>query len=149
MALKPVPEGYHSVTPYLVVSGVDKLLDFVKRAFGAREIHRMARPDGLIMHAEAQIGDSRIMMGDAAGQHPNMPAMLYLYVPDVDATYQRALSAGAKSVSEPKTQFYGDRNGAVADPCGNQWYIATHVEDVSPDEMERRSREQMAQQPTV
>lgn len=149
MAVKPVPEGYRTVTPYLVVPGIPKLLDFVKEAFGASELHRFTGPDGTIMHAEARIGDSIVMMGDPAGRYPAMPSTVYVYVPDVDAAYQRALSAGAKSVSAPKDQFYGDRSGGVIDPCGNQWYIATHVEDVSPEEMERRSREQMAHQPTA
>ena len=93
MAVKPIPEGYHTVTPYLVVEGVPKLIEFLKAAFGAREIHRTALPDGSVMHAEVQIGDSRVMMGEASGGMKPIPAMLYLYVPDVDAVYERAVRA--------------------------------------------------------
>jgi PhnB protein len=143
--VKPIPEGYHSVTPYLVVTGASKLIDFMKQAFGAQEIHRMAAPDGTIMHAEVKIGDSHIMVGEAGGPNPAMPTMLYLYVTDTDATYKRALAAGATSEMEPKNQFYGDRNAGVKDASGNRWYIATHVEDVAPAEMEKRAQAAMKQ----
>ncbi|HMD71346.1 MAG TPA: VOC family protein [Bryobacteraceae bacterium] len=137
-SVKPIPEGAHTVTPYLVVEGIPKLMDFLKPAFGAQEVFRMARPDGGIMHAEVKIGDSMIMMGQAMGEWKAKPCSLYLYVEDVDAVYQRAIQAGATSVREPSDQFYGDRTGGVIDPCGNYWGIATHVEDVSQDEVERR-----------
>ena len=143
MSVKPIPEGYHSITPYLVVPGVAKLIDFLKQAFDAKEIHRMTTPDGMVMHAEVGIGDSRVMMGEAHGQWTAMPAMLYLYVEDCDAVYKRALEAGATSVREPADQFYGDRQGGVKDPSGNQWFIGTHIEDVAPDEMERRAKASM------
>ena len=145
MPVKPIPEGYHSVTPYLVVEGVAALIDFMKQAFGAREIERMGRPDGTIQHAEVQIGDSMIMMGEATAPREPMPTMLYLYVNDTDATYQRALKAGATSVQEPANQFYGDRNAGVKDRSGNFWYIGTHVEDVSPEEISRRASAQAKQ----
>jgi PhnB protein len=142
--VKPIPEGYHTVTPYLVVKDAGSLLDFLKKAFGAVEVHRNAGPDGSIRHAEARLGDSMIMMGQARDQWTPRPAMLYLYVPDVDATYAKAVAAGGKSVQEPTTHFYGDRSGAVEDSQGNQWWIAAHVEDVSAEEIERRARAQQA-----
>ncbi len=146
MAVKPIPDGYHSLTPYLVVQGVAKLIDFLKQAFEAKEVHRMSRPDGTIMHAEVRIGDSVVMMGEAMGEFKPMPAMIYLYVNDADAVYQRALQAGATSMMEPADQFYGDRNGGVKDPCGNQWWIATHKEDVPPEELAKRAEAAMKKQ---
>ena len=140
MAVKPVPEGYHTVTPYLTVKDASALLDFVKRAFGAQEKHVMRGPDGVIAHAEALIGDSHVMMGQARGEWTPMPAQLYLYVSDCDTVFQQAVSAGATSVQEPTTQFYGDRHGCVKDGNGNLWWVATHVEDVSNEEMERRMK---------
>ena len=142
MAAKPIPEGFHTITPYLVVQGVSKLIDFLKQAFDAKEIHRTAMPDGTVMHAEVKIGDSPVMMGEARGDYAAMPACLYLYVTDVDAVYKRAVQAGGKSVAEPKDQFYGDRSGGVKDFCGNQWWIATHQEDVSAEEIARRAATQ-------
>jgi PhnB protein len=139
MAVKPIPEGYHSVTPYLVVSGVAKLIEFLKQAFDAKSKECFTTPDGRIMHAEVRIGDSLIMMGEPNEKWPAMPAAVYLYVPDTDAVYRRALQAGATSLMEPANQFYGDRNAGVKDPCGNFWWIGTHIEDVSPEEMKRRS----------
>ncbi|HVX11809.1 MAG TPA: VOC family protein [Pirellulales bacterium] len=139
MPVQPVPAGYHTVTPYLVVRGVDRLIDFLKQAFGAVEIHRMSRPDGSVGHAEMKIGDSPIMMGEPMGDQPPMPAVLYVYLDDMDTVYCRALDAGATSISEPADQFYGDRHGGVKDPCGNLWWIATHIEDVSPEEIARRA----------
>jgi uncharacterized glyoxalase superfamily protein PhnB len=146
MAVTPIPAGFHTVTPYLVVQGAAKLIDFLKQAFDAKEIMRMPLPDGTIMHAEVKIGDSIVMMGDARGEMKPMPAAIYLYVNDADATYQRALRAGATSTMEPADQFYGDRNAGVKDPVGNQWWIGTHIEDVPPDELARRAEAYMAQQ---
>ena len=145
MAVNPIPQGYHSVTPYLVVREVPKLLDFLKHAFNAQEIMRMPQPDGTIMHAEVRIGDSAIMMGEAQGEHKPMPGSIYLYVNDTDATYKRALEAGATSQMEPADQFYGDRHASVVDPVGNRWFIATHIEDVPPDELARRAEAFMKQ----
>jgi PhnB protein len=140
----PIPQGFHTVTPYLVVSDAAKLLDFLQRAFGATERFRMPGPDGSVAHAEMQIGDSIVMLGQPQGENRTMKAMLYLYVPDVDATFKKAVDAGAISVREPADQFYGDRSGAVKDPGGNEWWIATHKEDVTPQEMERRMAGQRA-----
>jgi PhnB protein len=140
MAVKPIPDGFHSVTPFLVVPGAAKLLDFLQQAFEAQELHRMQRPDGTIMHAEVRIGDSLIMMGEPMGSSQPMFGSLYLYVHDVDAVYQRALQAGATSTSEPADQFYGDRSAGIKDPVGNQWWIATHKEDVPPEEIARRAK---------
>jgi uncharacterized glyoxalase superfamily protein PhnB len=145
MAVKAIPEGYHTVTPYLVVSGADRVIEFLKQAFGAAEIQRTTGPDGAIRHAEVSIGDSRLMLGEAGGAYPPMPAMLHLYVEDVDTVYRRAIQAGAVTMREPVNEFYGDRMAGVKDLAGNQWWIATHVEDVSPEEMQRRSDELMQQ----
>ncbi len=138
MAVKPIPEGFHTVTPYLIVENPDEVISFLREAFGAEELFRMSGPDGGVWHAEVQLGDSRLMLGGASEQWPAMPAVLYVYVEDVDATYRRALAAGATSVMEPADQFYGDRHGGVRDLAGNQWWIATHIEDVTPEELERR-----------
>jgi PhnB protein len=139
MAVKAIPDGYHSVTPYLVVPEVATLLDFLTQAFEAQELHRMPRPDGTIMHAEVRIGDSRVMLGEPMGDAPPMLGALYLYVNDVDAVYTRALHAGATSTSAPADPFYGDRSAGLKDPIGNQWWIATHQEDVPPEEIAKRA----------
>jgi PhnB protein len=144
MAVKAIPDGYHSVTPYLIVKGAAQLIDFLKEAFGAQETFRMPGPEG-IMHAEVRIGNSVVMMSDAMGEYGPMPTMLFLYVEDVDAVYKRALQAGATSTQEPENQFWGDRAGAVKDAFGNQWWMATHVEDVPFEELERRQREMTSQ----
>jgi PhnB protein len=144
MAVKAKPDGFHSVTPYLVVEGAAKVIDFAKQTFDAQEIMRMVAPGNRIGHAELRIGDSIVMLGDAHGDHQPTRAMLHLYVDDADAIYQRALAAGATSVQEPTNQFYGDRSGGVKDPCGNLWWIATHIEDVPPDELKRRAEQAMA-----
>jgi PhnB protein len=146
MAVTPIPDGYHTVTPYLVVQGVPALIDFLKQAFDAQEIMRIPRPDGAIMHAEVRIGDSAVMMGEAMGEFQPMPGSIHLYVNDADATYQRALQAGATSIMEPADQFYGDRSAGVVDPVGNRWWIATHQEDVPPEELARRAEAFMQQQ---
>ena len=145
MAVKPIPEGFHTVTPYVLVPGVAGLIDFLKQAFDAEEIHRSSMPDGTVMHALVKIGDSMVMMGEARDDWKPMPVMLYLYVKDVDAWYHRALKAGGTSVRELTDEFYGDRVGGVQDPCGNQWWIATRIEDVSPEELARREAEQSQQ----
>jgi PhnB protein len=146
MAVKPIPEGYNTVIPYLVVNGAAGLIDFAKQAFDAKEVGRMGGPDGKIGHAEIKIGDSLIMISDATQQYPARNAMLHVYVTDSDAVYQKAIQAGAKVVREIANQFYGDRSGGVEDRWGNQWWISTHVEDVAPDEMERRAKAAMKQQ---
>jgi uncharacterized glyoxalase superfamily protein PhnB len=146
MAVKPIPEGHHTVTPYLLVRGAAQLIDFMKQAFGAEEIQRQTLPDGSIMHAEVRLGDSRVMLADAGGQLEPMPAMLHLYVEDTDTLYRRALQAGATSLREPVNEFYGDRMSGVKDAFGNQWWIATHIEDVSPEEMAKRQAAMAKQQ---
>ena len=143
MSVKPVPDGYHTLTPHLVVDDAEKLLDFVERAFGARMRHVMRTPEGTVMHADLVIGDSHLMVGQANGPWKAMPSCLYLYVPDCDAVYRQALQAGAASIMEPATFFYGDRHGGVKDPCGNQWWVATHVEDMSDEELQRRHEVEM------
>ena len=145
MAVTPIPEGYHTVTPYLTVQGTAKLIDFLKQAFEAVETERLPRPDGAIGHAEVRIGDSVVMMADSGGERKPMSSAIYLYVGDVDSVYQRALQAGATSMMEPANQFYGDRSAGVQDPCGNQWWIATHIEDVSPEELAKRAAAFMKQ----
>ena len=139
MAVKAIPDGYHTVTPYLMVQGAGQLIDFLKLAFDAQETERITAPDGAIAHAEVRIGDSIVMMSDAGGERAPMPSGLYLYVNDTDAVYKSALRAGATSIMEPADQFYGDRSAGVKDPVGNQWWIATHKEDVSPEELKHRA----------
>jgi len=146
MAVKPIPEGFHTVTPYLLVRDVASLIDFLKKAFDAKEFHRSALPDGTVTHADVLIGDSHVMMGAARGEWTAMPAMIYLYVPDTDVLYQSALSAGATSIMAPADQFYGDRNAGVKDPFGNLWWIATRIEDVPAEELKRRHEEHAKKQ---
>ena len=139
MAVKPIPEGYHTITPYLVVDGASELIEFVKKAFGAEEGARMPMPGGKIGHAEVKIGDSHLMLADA--NPPDQPARtgnLHLYVKDVDATFKSAVAAGAKAIRQPENQFYGDRISVVSDRWGNSWSIGTHIEDVTPEEMKKR-----------
>jgi PhnB protein len=147
MAAKPVPDGYHTVTPYLTVRDAPKVIEFLRQAFGAEISHEpIKRPDGTIMHAQVTIGDSRIMIADESEMAKATASSLYLYVPNVDSVYQRAIKAGGNSVMEPTDMFYGDRNGAVKDPSGNSWFIATHKEDVAPQELQKRAEAFMKQQ---
>ena len=139
MATKSIPEGYHSITPSFCVEGAQEFIDFIKLVFDAQDRLKMEGPGGKIMHAELSIGDSALMVGDAQPQWPAKINSLYVYVDDVDATYARALKAGATSVRAPENAFYGDRTAAVQDPFGNSWGIATHVEDVPPDELKKRA----------
>ena len=145
--VKPVPEGFHTVTPYLVVDGAEKVIRFMKEAFEAQPIFEpMMRPDGKVMHAEFKIGNSIVMISDSSERAQATSSMLYLYVPNVDAVYQKALKAGATSLMEPVDQFYGDRSGGVKDAAGNHWHIGTHIEDLSPAELKKRATEFMKQQ---
>jgi PhnB protein len=144
MPVKPIPEGYHAITPYLIIDGAAQAIDFYKKAFGATELFRMPDPTGKrIGHAELKIGDSQIMLAD---ENSNMgfrnpkayggtPVSLLLYVNDVDATIPRAVAAGAKLLKPIQDQFYGDRSGTIHDPFGHVWTVATHIKDVSPEEM--------------
>ena len=139
MKANRIPEGCHSVTPYLLVPDVGRLVEFLKQAFDGIERARILRPNGTVLHAQVRVGDSLLMIGEPQSPWKPQPAMLYLYVPDVDATYQRALAAGAMSVSEPVNMFYGDRSACVKDVSGNNWWIATHLEDLSTAEIQERA----------
>jgi PhnB protein len=153
MSVKPIPEGYSTVTPYLVVDQAAQAIDFYKRAFGAEETVRMAGPMGKIMHAELKIGNSMIMLGDEMpGTGARSPHSLggtssgiMLYVNDADATFAQAVSAGAKVETPLANMFWGDRYGKLTDPFGHSWSVATHIEDVAPADMKRRMEEAMAQ----
>jgi PhnB protein len=152
MAVNYIPEGYRSVTPYLVIKGAAEAIEWYKRALGAEEVVRMAMPDGQVMHAEIKIGDSFIMLGEECGEMNKSPKSLggtpvgiHLYVQDCDRAFQQAVAAGAESRMAPEDMFWGDRFGKIADPFGHEWSIATHKEDVAPEEMERRSAEAMKQ----
>jgi PhnB protein len=151
--VRPIPEGYHSLTPGLVVDNAAEAIEFYKRAFGAQELGRMASPEGQIWHAELQIGDSRLMLGD---EFPDMGApspkslggttsSIHLYVEDADAVFQRAIEAGATASMPLENAFWGDRYGQVIDPYGHRWGIATRQEEVSDEEMQRRAQAQAAQ----
>ena len=150
--MKPVPAGYHTVTPHLVVRDAAKAIDFYAAAFGAEELYRMPGPDGAVMHAELMIGDSRVMLGEEAPQMGALspqtiggsPVSLLLYVKDVDASFTRAGQAGCTIQMPPTDMFWGDRYGKVQDPFGHQWALATHKEDVTPEEMHRRAAAQKA-----
>ena len=138
-AVKPIPDGYHTVTPFINVKGVAKMIDFLKSALGAEEVMRMPGPDGTVMHAEVSIGNSRLMLGEPMQQGPTpTSSSFYVYVSDVDSMYKRATGAGAKSVSPPTDQFWGDRMASLQDSFGNTWSLATHKEDPTPDEMAKR-----------
>jgi PhnB protein len=129
--VKPIPDGYHTVTPYLLVNDAARLIEFLKDGLGAEEIGRMPGPDGAIAHAEVRIGNSVVMMGQPGEGNPGATtSALYLYFEDVDAVYKRAVAAGGVSTEEPADQFYGDRRAGVRDPCGNTWWLATHIKDV-------------------
>ena len=145
MAVKPVPDGYHTVTPYLIVNDAVRAIDFYKQAFGATELFRMQKPDGKIGHAELKIGDSPIMLAD---EHPEAGAKspqslggaavsILLYVEDADAVTEQAVAAGAKVLRPLQDQFYGDRSATLSDPFGHTWHVATHIEDVTPEEMQK------------
>jgi PhnB protein len=149
--VKPVPEGYHTATPYLIFQDAAPAIDFYKKAFAATEIMRMNGPDGKVSHAEIKIGDSVIMLGSAPGNDLATPQKLngssvsiFLYLPDVNSTFKQAVSAGAKAVQPLEDMFWGDRFGRLVDPFGHSWSLATHVEDVAPAEMGKRAQEAAA-----
>ena len=136
--VNPVPEGYHTITPFVVVKEAKNCMDFIKAAFNGEVIDAHYHNDGSLMHGTMRIGNSMLMMSEASDRFPAMPVMLYLYVEDVDTIYKKAVEAGGTSLREPTNEFYGDRSAGVQDKWNNQWWIATHVEDVSPEEMEKR-----------
>jgi len=146
-----IPKGYNTVTPYLVIKGAAKAIDYYKNVFGATVVVRMDGPNGMVGHAELQIGDSRIMLADENPQMGNRsaesigasPVSLYVYLPDCDAVVAKAVAAGAKTLKQVENQFYGDRSGFIQDPFGHLWGIATHMEDVSPQEMKERMKKMM------
>jgi uncharacterized glyoxalase superfamily protein PhnB len=138
-APQPIPVGFHTVTPFLVVKGAEQLLDFLEAAFKAEINYLMKDPGGKVMHATAKIGDSIVMLADANDKMGAMPCMLYLYVEDVDRVYRQAVVAGGQSLREPTDEFYGDRSAGIKDAWNNQWWVATHIEDVEMDEINRRA----------
>jgi PhnB protein len=154
MPVSPVPAGYHTVTPYLIISGAARAIEYYKRAFGATEIMRHGGPDGRIGHAEVKIGDSRIMLADefpemgvkSASSIGGTPVGLCIYVPNVDAVFAQAVEAGGKVERPLQDQIYGDRSGTLVDPFGHKWTIATHIEDVPPQELEKRMAAAMKKQ---
>jgi PhnB protein len=152
-SVRPIPAGYHSLTAYLFIKDAAGAIEFYKKVFGAAEIMRMAGPNGQIMHAELRIGDSVVMLSD---ENPQMGAVspqslggtasgINVYIADVDSVVQKAVDSGAKLVRPVKDQFYGDRSGTLIDPFGHMWSVATHVEDVSPEEMRKRAAATMSQ----
>ena len=151
MSVKPIPEGYHSITPYLGIAKAAEAIEFYKKAFGAIEVMRLSMPDGGIGHAELRIGDCPIMLGTPCDQGPlsnpdQSPSVgLHLYVTDVDKSYTQAIDAGGTLVSEVKDQFYGDRSGTLKDPYGHLWFLATRKEDLTQEQIEQRAKEMFQQ----
>ena len=141
MSVKPIPDGYHTVTPYLMIADASKFIDFMSTVFNAKMTEQLMRPDGKMGHTELRIGDSVIMLSEASDERQATPVMLHLYVEDVDAVFERAVQAGGTVLSKPANQFYGDRSGGVKEPCGNTIWIATHIEDVGHDELKKRAAE--------
>lgn len=146
MPVQPIPDGFRTVTPYLHIEGADRFIDFLKQAFDAQETYRLDTPRG-IGHAQVRIGDSMVMISEKCDTDAwsATPSSLYLYVPDTDAVYKKAIAAGATSVMAPADQFYGDRSAGLRDAFGNTWWIGTHIEDVPPEEIARRAKAVYAQ----
>jgi PhnB protein len=149
--VKPIPDGYHSVTPYLIIKGSGDAIEFYKKAFNARERLRVPGPGGKVMHAEIEIGDSVVMMGEETPEMGALspatiggtPVSIHLYVNEVDKMFAQALAAGGKQERPLQNQFYGDRSGGLVDPFGHKWHLSQHIEDVSPEEIDRRMKEMM------
>jgi PhnB protein len=144
MEVKPIPQGYRTITPYLTVKGAKTLINFLERAFDAKNMRQTVRPDGSIGNAEVLIGDSMIMIADGTETWQSSPTSIYMYVENCDAVYRKAIEEGGESIIEPQDMFYGDRNAGVKDFCGNSWWIGTHIEDVSDEEIQNRMEEQAA-----
>jgi len=140
-SVKAIPEGMHTVTPFLIVDGANDLIKFIEQSFNGKVASIMKTKEGRVMHAGVQIGDSQIMVTDSSEKYPAASTRLYLYVDDVDETYKNAIKAKGTSLREPTDEFYGDRSSGVKDAWGNEWWIATHVEDVDDEEMEKRAKE--------
>ena len=141
MSVKPIPQGYENVIPFLNCTGADKVIEFCKEVFGAKVDGISKSDDGSIMHASIHIRDSAVMLSEGSEKFPASPTMMYVYVDDVDAIYKKGLAAGGTSLREPTNEFYGDRSCGIKDSAGNQWWIASHVEDISHEEMLRRQKE--------
>jgi len=141
MSVKPIPEGFNNVIPFLVCKDTYKVIDFCKKVFEAKESHISRDDKGVIMHATIHIRDSAIMMSEGSERYPASPSMMYIYMENCDEVYKRGIAAGGVSLREPTNEFYGDRSCGFADSSGNQWWIATHVEDVSDEELEKRQKE--------
>jgi PhnB protein len=142
MAVKPKPDGYSTIAPYLFIKGADRFIDFLGRAFGGQAAEAMRTPTGEIAHGEVRIGDSVIMLSEApAFRQATSPVHLHVYVEDVDSVFRQAVEAGATPETQPTDQFYGDRSGTLKDEWGNTWYVATHIEDLSIEEMQKRAAE--------
>lgn len=140
MNVKPIPEGYENVIPFLTCTGTEKVIEFCKKTFDAKLTDISKSGDGTIRHATIHINSSAVMLGEATKEHPPMPSMMYIYVEDTDAVYAKGIAAGGVSLREPTNEFYGDRAAGLKDPSGNQWWIGTHIEDVSDEEMEKRRK---------
>lgn len=152
MPVKPIPDGFSTVTPHLIIKGAGKAIDFYKKAFGAEELFRMPGPDGGVMHAEIKIGSSMLMIAD---EFPDMgclspktlngsPVTIHMYVPDCDAVFKKATQAGAEPIMPPADMFWGDRYGKLKDPFGHSWSVATHKEDLTPEECGKRAAAAMS-----
>ena len=146
-AVDPIPAGFHTITPYVVVNGAERLIDFMKAAFDAELQYILKDPHQKVVHASVRIGNSNLMIADSNEKMLAIPCMLYLYVHDVDKVYKRAIETGAESLREPIDEFYGDRSAGVMDRWNNHWWIATHIEDVDPAEIQRRAEQAFAKMP--
>jgi uncharacterized glyoxalase superfamily protein PhnB len=152
--VRPIPEGFHTVTPHLVCANAAEAIEFYKKAFGAVEVGRMPSPDGKIMHASLRIGDSPLMLADEFPGYGSLgplalkgtPVVIHLYVQDVDAVYAQAVAAGAQAAMPPAEMFWGDRYGQLVDPFGHRWSLATHTRDLTPEQMQQEMQKMMAQQ---
>ncbi len=144
MEVRSIPEGYRTITPYLTVKGAKNLIKFLEKAFDAKNMRQSLRPDGSVANAEVLIGDSMIMIADGTETWKPSPTSIYMYVENCDAVYRKAVESGGESLLEPQNMYYGDRNAGVKDFCGNSWWIGTHIEDVSDEEIQNRMEEQVA-----